>query len=200
MDNWKTEGKPGLLILHMQRGIVGAGNKFSPEIIEIVKNSGIISRQQALLRAFRDKNLPVIYVNVVKKPPASGTFPPSTFGFLWKEMETEVPDPQNLEVIPELAPQPGEPVLINWPFGAFNNSGLDQTLKINGIQTIVLAGFSTSMVVLNAILGAADRYYAVIVPSDASTSRSAQAHASVMEKIAPAVALVTTTEDVIAHL
>jgi nicotinamidase-related amidase len=198
MSDWKMEGKPALLILHMQKGIVGQGNEFSPQAAKVTRDSGIIPRQQALLKAFRDRKLPVIYVNVVKKPPVTGTFP--TYGFLWKEMATEKPDAGGVEVIPELAPRPGEPVLINWPFGGFNNSGLEQTLRVCGVQTLVPAGFATNGVVLSVILGAADRYYSVVVPSDASASVSAEAHKAVMEIIAPASALVTTTEDIIAHL
>ncbi|OGO23537.1 MAG: hypothetical protein A2144_11060 [Chloroflexi bacterium RBG_16_50_9] len=197
MTDWAMTGKPALLILHMQRGIIGE-SKSSSKSAQAARESGIIPRQQALLKAFRDKKLPVIYVNVVKKPPVSGTFP--TSGFLWQEMATEKPDPGGAEVIPEVAPRPGEPVLINWPFGAFNNSGLEQALRVCGAQTLVPAGFATNGVVLSVILGAADRYYPVVVPKDASASVSAEAHKVVMEIIAPASTLVTTTEDVIAHL
>jgi len=191
MSDWEMSGKPVLLILHMQHGIVG-------NYLELLNNSGIIHNQQALLKAFRSKSLPVIYVNVMLKPPIPGRLP--AYGFIWEQTLNASNNPVDLEVIPELAPQPGEPVLINWPTGAFNNSGLDHALKLCGAETLVAAGFSTNGVVYSVLQGAADRYYSTIIPSDASASASIKAHEVFMELIAPALSLVTTTEDVIAHL
>ena len=198
MSDWEMRGKPALLILHMQHAIVGKGSGIRPEFAKAVRESGIIIRQQALLKAFRTRKLPAIYINVLKRPPVSGAFP--AYGFIWEESKSAKPSPKDLEVIPELAPQPGEPVLVNWPISAFNNSGLDQALRICGAETLVLAGFITDGIVFSAVQGAADRCYSVIVPNDASASPSAKAHEAVMERMAPMIALVTTTQDVIAHL
>jgi nicotinamidase-related amidase len=198
MNNWEMEGKPALLVMHMQHGIVGGGSDSSPEYIKPIKDSGIILRQKALLNAFRNKKLPVIYVNALDRPPVNIPLP--AYGFLWNHLKSIPSNPKYKDIIPELAPQPEEPNLINWPLGAFNNSGLDQTLKANNIQTLVLVGFMTDGVILSAIQYAADLYYSVIIPNDATNSPSVEAHKAVMEIIAPAVALVTTSEDVIAHL
>jgi maleamate amidohydrolase len=195
MTNWEMKGKPALLVLHMQPGIIG--EKFHPDSARAVKESGIIPRQQALLRAFRSKKLPVIYVNV-KMVKIGGDIP--VYGFLWKLTGSAEPSPEEVAVIPEVAPQAGELVLFNWPFGPFSNSGLEQALKVHQVDTLVPAGFSTNGVVLSAILGGSDLYCSQVVPSDASASPSLKAHKAVMEEMAPALALVTTTEDIIAHI
>jgi nicotinamidase-related amidase len=191
MDDWKMNGKPVLLILHMQNG-------FASHYQELFTNSGVIRNQQALLQAFRSKSLPVIYVNVMPNPPIAGKLP--AYGFIWEQTSGTTTTPKDMEVIPELAPQPGEPVLINWPTGAFNNSGLDRALRLCGAETLVAAGFSTNGVVYSLMQGAADLYYSTILPRDASASASIKAHEVFMDLIAPALSLVTTTEDVIAHL
>jgi len=190
MTDWEMNGKPVLLILHMQHGI--AGNH-----MELLNDAGVIRNQQALLKAFRSKNLPVIYVNVSLKPLVAGKLP--AYGFLWQQTENGASNPKDLEVIPELAPQPGEPVLINWPTGAFNNSGLDHALKLCGAETLVATGFSTNGVVYSVLQGAADRYYSTIIPRDAAAAASPKAHEVFMELIAPALSLVTTSADVIDH-
>lgn len=197
MNDWQMKGKPALLILHMQKGMLGKESRF-PVLIDMVQKSGIISRQQALLQAFRRKHLPVIFVNVQNNPPLRGNLP--AYGFVWNQTRSVEDNPVDIEVISELAPQAGEPVLINWPISAFNNSGLDQVLRACSAETLVLVGFATNGVVLSAIIMAADRYYSVIVPSDASTSPSPKAHEAVINIIAPDMALVTTTEDLITHL
>jgi nicotinamidase-related amidase len=191
MSDWKIDDKPVLLILHMQNAIVDHNR-------ELLVNSGVIRNQQALLKAFRNKRLPVIFVNVMLNPPVAGKLP--AYGLIWKQVTGSTNKPGDLEVIPELAPQPGEPVLINWPTGAFNNSGLDRALRLCGAQTLVAAGFSTNGVVYSLMQGAADRYYSTILPRDASAAASIKAHEVFMDLIAPSISLVTDTQDVIAHL
>ena len=198
MSNWKIFGKPALLILHMQQGLIGNGSQSNAKIAQTARKSGVISNQQALLQTFRRKKLPVIYVNVNNTIPTGKNLP--SYGSLWKSIRELKPLPQDIEVIPELTPQPGEPILTNWPLGAFNFSGLENILHIYGIDTVVPVGYATDGVVLSVIQGAADRYYSIILPSNASLSRFIKAHTTVMELIAPAIALVTTTEDIIGHL
>ena len=54
MSDWKMKGKPALVILHMQQGIVGEEGNV-PGLFDAINEAGIIPRQQALLKAFRDK-------------------------------------------------------------------------------------------------------------------------------------------------
>jgi nicotinamidase-related amidase len=191
MDDWKIDGNPVLLILHMQNGIAG-------RVKDLLNESGVIKNQQALLQAFRSRKLPVIYVNVLLNPPVAGKLP--AYGMIWKQCSGTVNNPKDLEVISELTPQPDEPVLFNWPTGAFNNSGLERALKICGAQTLVAAGFASNGVINSLVQGAADRYYSTVIPRDASAARTKQTHDAVMDLVAPMMSLVTTTEDVIAHL
>lgn len=202
MSDWNMKGKPALVILHMQQGIVGERGNI-PGLYEEVKEAGIIPRQQALLSAFRDRKLPVIYVtalHVTKSQNHAGVLP--ACGNLFRLIEVAQPTPDNLEIIPELAPQPEEPVLTNWIIGAFTNSGLDQVLKARGAETLVLVGCATHIAVYAAALQAVDLLYSVIVPGDACTSPQSQIKAEevVLDIMAPNIALVTSTEDVMAHL
>jgi len=120
MSDWKMNGKAALLILHMQNGIAGLHR-------ELLHTSGVIANQQALLKAFRAKKLPVIYVNVLTYFPLNDKLP--AYGFLWQHVSSSRGDPKDMEVMSEIAPMPDEQVLINWPTGAFNNSGLDTALR-----------------------------------------------------------------------
>jgi nicotinamidase-related amidase len=201
VNDWEIRGKPALIILHMQELI--AVGRADPSLLDAMKKAGTIPHQQTLLKAFRDKKLPVIYVNVLvtsnKQNPA-GSFP--AYGNLFRRMEAREAYPNDMEVIPELSPQPGEPVLSNWFIGAFSNSGLDQVLKARGVETLVLTGVATHVVVYTTALQAIELMYSVILVSDACTSRpeQAKAHETVLEIMGPTIALVTSTEDVITHL
>ena len=197
---WQMAGKPALIIIHMQYGIVNEGGTVAfLGHAKATKESGIVPRQQALLKVFRDKNLPVIYVNAVTDP--NSVIP--AYGKFWgafKTVKANMPGSKDIEVIPELAPRSGEPVLANWPFGTFTNNNLDKVLKDMKVDTVVLVGVATDMAVLSGVIQASDMLLNVIVPSDASTSASKAAHDAAMNLMIPAMALVTPTDDVIAHL
>jgi len=200
MSEWKMVGKPALILIHMQHGITHeSGGVASFGHAKATRESGIIPRQQALLKGFRAKKLPVIYVNAVTDTKAVlspyGKFYPAI-----KSTGANLPGTKDVEVIPELAPLLGEPVLSNWIFGIFSNSGLEKILKENGVTTLVMVGVATDMAVLTSVLQAADLGYNLIVPSDASTSANPKAHDVAMNMMIPPMALVTTTEDVLAHL
>lgn len=212
MSEWKMDGKPGLVICHMQKGIVGNGYFTGHEWWErgdkAIKESGMIAKQQALLKAFRDKKLPVVFVNVLHNP--LGHTP--AYGRLWNMIRDPRVDGrkmlessairEGLEVIPELNRRPDEPLLINWTVGSFSNSGLDIVLKRQDVKTIVLTGFAAHSVVYNTLVQAADLWYSVIIPRDSTTSPAdlRLGYDTVMDIMAPSLALVTTTKDVIAHL
>lgn len=53
---------------------------------------------------------------------------------------------------------------------------------------------------MTAVIQCADMFYKVIVPSDASIDANLALHDIAMNTVIPAMALVTTTDDVIAHL
>jgi nicotinamidase-related amidase len=61
--------------------------------------------------------------------------------------------------------------------GAFSTTDLEQQLNDRGINTLILAGVSTSGVVLSTVREAADRDYHIYVLADASADRDAHVHA-----------------------
>jgi len=198
MREWKMVGKPALILIHMQHAITHPeGTLASFGHAKATRESGVIPRQQALLQAFRAKKLPVVFVNA---------FTPETkwpaYGRFWQNVRTlgaNLPGSKDVEVIPELAPKAGEPLLFNWPFGIFSMNRLREILDGLRVETLVLAGVATDMAVLSSVFQASDMLYNLIVPSDACTSANPKFHEATSEMI-DAVALLTTTEDIVAHL
>jgi len=200
MGNWEMKGKPALVIIYMQHSIVAEdGTLVFLGFAKATKEAGIVPRHQALLKGFREKKLPVIYV--VATHPTAPIFP--AYGKFWEALASisaNLAGSKDVEVIPELTPQPGEPVIGNWPIGGFSGSNLEQLLKDYGAETLVLVGVATDIAVLTTTLQAVALAYSVIVANDACTSVNAKAHEVVMGDMLPAMGLVTTTEDVLAHI
>jgi gluconolactonase len=199
-NNWELVGKTALLLVHMQNAIVKAPSPLEPlGHIRAVEEDKVIPRMQKLLGAFRTKGLPVVFVNAYTpedaKLPVYGRFWPSL-----SRTRVNYRGTRDVEVIDELTPQKGEPVFYNWPFGIFQGNDLEKYLVDQGIETVVLAGVATGMAVGVAAFALADRMYNIIVPSDACTDGNRELHDVVFRAMLPAIALVTTTEDVIAHV
>lgn len=141
----------------------------------------------------------MIYINAVtdaekaKTAPVLGKFWPTVLGGV------NMPNTKDVEVIKELPPQPGEPVLGNFPFSMFANNNLEQRLKDLKVQTLVLVGVATDMVVLASCWQASDLYYNLVVPSDGSSGAN-QASCDAAMKMISLIAMVTPTADVLERL
>lgn len=94
-----------------------------------------------------------------------------------------------------LEPEPGDIVVRKTRVGAFSTTDLDDQLKARGIHTLILAGVSTSGVVLSTVREAADLDYEIYVLSDASADRDPGLHDVLAEKVLPMQAHVITVAD-----
>lgn len=200
VSDWTLVGKTALLFVHMQNAIVKAPSPLEPlGHIRATEEDKIIPQMEKLLAAFRAKGLPVVFVNAYTpedtKLPVYGRFWPSL-----SRNRVNYKGTPDVEVIAELAPQAGEPLFYNWPFGIFQGNDLEKYLADQGVETVVLAGVATGMAVGVAAFALADRFYNIIVPSDTSTDGNKELHEVIFKTMLPAIALVTTTDDVIAHL
>ncbi len=200
MTDWELKGKVALLVLDMQHDVVGEGGKGEPlGFPKACRESGIIPRIQALLKAFREKKLPVVHVVVEFNPivpmPVYGAF----FDYLRAERPC-APGSKGTQIIPEVAPVWGEPVVRKWNIGIFSHSNLEEVLKYYGAETLILAGVATNLVVHIGAVQAIDRGYSVIVPRDAVTSNDREAHEFYLTRTLPLISLITTTEEVLSKI
>jgi nicotinamidase-related amidase len=200
MSEWKLVGKTALLIVHMQNAVIK-----TPSPLEVLGHGkaayeeGVVANIQDLVKVFRAKSLPVIFC--IAYTPADTKFP--AYGAFWpgvRESKANYMGTWDVEVIDELAPLPGEPIFYNWPFNVFEGTGLGQYLEDNNVETVVLTGVASGMSVGTAAWALAERFYNLIVPSDATTDGNRELHEMIMKSMIPAIGLVTTTDDVIAHL
>jgi len=200
MASWELKGKPALLILDMQYDIVGEGGKCEPMgLPQACKESGVVPKIQTLLQSFRDKKLPVVFVVAEYNP----LIPIPIYGAFNDFMRTGNPcatGTKGTEIIDEIAPVWGEPVVRKWNIGIFSNSNLDQVLKYYGAETLIMVGVATNLVVHTGAVQATDLGYSVIVPEDAVTSSDKEAHDYTINKVLPLLALVTTTKEVLSRI
>lgn len=104
-------------------------------------------------------------------------------------------DPMSLSCPPELAPAPGEPVVVKPSWSAFFGTDLDVLLRARGIGTLVLAGTTTPNCVRSTAYDGLARGFNVAVLRDATSSRSPEAQeANLADMEAAGIQLIHTDD------
>lgn len=93
----------------------------------------------------------------------------------------------------KLAPEAGDITVRKTRWGALSTTDLDRQLRDRGITTLVIAGLTTSGVVLSTVTDAADRDYQLYILSDAVADPDQQAHEILMTSIFPRLAHIIDT-------
>lgn len=179
--------RPVLILMDFQRGIVDGAER---------SGAAALSSAAKALGAARDRGVPVVHVRVAFRPdypeisPANQAFAPILQG---GDSMTEA-SPLTAIVL-EVGPLPGEPVVTKRRFGAFSGSDLDAVLRGLGADQLVLAGISTSGVVLSTVRYAADLDYGLVVLADACADHDPEVHRVLTRKVFPRQAEVLTVDE-----
>ncbi len=155
----------------------------------------LLARAADAIALARDRGTQVGYVRVAFTDDDVAAFPPTS------KMGARVStsprafhdDSPTTAVHDRVAPQTGDIVVRKTRVGAFSTTDLDEQLRGRGIDTVILAGISTSGVVLSTVRDASDRDYRVLVLADATADRELDIHEFLVERIFPRQADVITT-------
>jgi nicotinamidase-related amidase len=104
-------------------------------------------------------------------------------------------DSPTTQIDARVAPRNDDIIVRKTRVGAFSTTDLAQQLAARGIDTLILAGISTSGVVLSTVRDASDRDYRLFVLADATADRDPAVHACLMEKVFPRQAHVITVAE-----
>jgi nicotinamidase-related amidase len=100
------------------------------------------------------------------------------------------------EIVPELAPAPGEIVIDKPGKGAFHATRLSVALEARGVTSLILAGVTTEVCVQTTMREANDRGYDCLLAEDATESYFPAFKAAALEMIRAQGAIVGWTASV----
>jgi nicotinamidase-related amidase len=180
-------GHAALLVMDYQAGIIG----------RLDEPDALVERAAEAIALARRHGVQVGYVRVAFTEDDLGSFPPtSRMGARAAEAGDALRDDSPHTAIDErLAPEEGDIVVRKVRVGAFSTTDLAEQLNERGIDTLILAGISTSGVVLSTVRDAHDRDYRVVVLSDACADTDPAVHSLLMERVFPRQADVITVEE-----
>ena len=162
-----------LVMIDMQRDFVEAGG-FGEALgndVSLVRTA--IAPCTEVLAAARQKGIMVIHTREGHRadlsdcPPAKLTRGGKTFiGEPGPMVRILVRGEAGHDIIPELYPVAGEPVIDKPGKGAFYQTDLHLILQNHGIKTLIVCGVTTEVCVTTTVREANDRGYECIIPED----------------------------------
>jgi nicotinamidase-related amidase len=163
-----------LLIIDMQRDFVEPGGFGETLGNDVSLLRSVIPPLQAVLAATREAGITVIHTREGHLPDLSDC-PPAKLNRGEPALRIGDPGPKGRilirgeyghDIIDELAPADGELVIDKPGKGSFYATGLDDSLRSRGIESLVVTGVTTEVCVHTTVREANDRGYECLVLAD----------------------------------
>jgi ureidoacrylate peracid hydrolase len=187
--------KTALLVVDMQRDFVEKG-----AIMEVPMARARVPAMQSLVKQSRASGIPVIFTRHLlldghNISPLEVTYQP------WLRTEGMREGHPGSDIIPDLAPEPGEIVIEKHRYDGFYNTRLETVLRNIGkkaqIDTLIIAGTVTSVCCESTARSAFMRDFKVLFVADATGGFDDTSQAATLEAIGRVFGHVVTTQEIL---
>jgi nicotinamidase-related amidase len=182
--------RSALLLMDYQNGIVAMFGDQGAALVEQAVKARLAARRAKMA---------VMHVRVALTAEESAALPPQNRIFAAAAASGRLDaDDKSTQIVPALAPLGDEEVFRKRRVGAFSTTALGSRLQSRGIDTLLLAGLSTSGVVLSTLRDGADKDFRILVLSDCCADPDPEVHRLLLEKVFPRQAEIIGLEDFVA--
>jgi biuret amidohydrolase len=183
--------RTAVIVIDMQRDFLEAGGFGESLGNDVGLLQKAVGPCKALLAGVREKGLLVIHTREGHRPDLSDAprakvergSPSLRIGAEGPMGRILIRGEPGHEIVPELAPLPGEPVVDKPGKGAFYATDLRSILQNRGIESLIVCGVTTEVCVHTTVREANDRGYRCIVPGDCCGSYFPEFHRVGLEMI-----------------
>ena len=179
--------RTALLIMDYQNDIVGS--------VSAGERTGLLHRASSVLDATRKAGIPVVYVVVSFRPGHPEISARNKSFNAMKSTGRLREGTPGAQIHGSVRPDSGEVIVTKRRVGAFSTTDMETVLRSMDVTNLVLAGISTSGVVLSTVRWAADADYEMVVLADCCADPDPEVHRVLTEKIFPRQATVASSLD-----
>jgi len=172
--------------------------------LEVPESRDTIPVHRRLLEFCRGRRIPVVYTKFIAGPLRTLIWewspvlaPPVCC--CWKGHRRHYADVgaelDGAAVIDELRPEPDEPIVEKYGYGAFHNTHLDDVLKARRVESVFVTGTVTHICVEETAREAFKRGYRTTLVSDAVSSYAEDLHEATLKNFAMKFGWVATARE-----
>jgi nicotinamidase-related amidase len=182
--------KPALIVVDMIKGFTDPACPLGSDCPEVV------AANARLLREFHNSGLPVFFTTVVYHDDKQAR----VFRDRIDALNVLTPDSEWVQVDERLDMQPGDELIEKQWASGFHRTDLDQRLRKQGVDSLVVTGLTTSGCVRATAVDGLQHDYRVVVPREAVGDRNPDAHEANLFDLHAKYAEVQGLDEVIASL
>lgn len=192
-------GRTAVVTMELQRGVVG-DLACIPLLQKAVAEAGVVGHTARLLDAARTAGVRVVHATAAFRRDRAGSFHnvPLVVELLKNPEHLVVGSPE-VELIPELGPQPEDLVSQRLHgMSPFGGTSLDAMLRSERATTVIATGVSLNVGILGLTIEALGLGYDVVIPTDCVAGFPAEYGAAVLEHSLSHLATLTTADEIAA--